>query len=46
MTRMGRLSLKQILIAIALGAIFATLQGEPPVRLASSAPVCTAQPGC
>ncbi len=29
---MARLSLKQILIAIALGALFATLQGEPPIH--------------
>jgi len=28
---MARLSLRQILIAIALGALFASLQGDPPV---------------
>jgi hypothetical protein len=28
---MGRLTLRQILIAIALGALFAALQGESPV---------------
>ncbi len=32
---MARLTLKQILIAIALGALFAALQGEPPVHLAN-----------
>ncbi|HTO97043.1 MAG TPA: hypothetical protein VMK66_08395 [Myxococcales bacterium] len=28
---MRRLSLKQILVAIAVGALFATLQGDPPL---------------
>ena len=28
---MARLSLRQILLAIAVGAVFATLQGDPPV---------------
>ena len=28
---MARLSFRQILLAIAIGAIFATLQGDPPV---------------
>lgn len=46
---MARLSLKQLLFAIALGALFATLQGEAPVpalaRLSRLPPVtCTAQP--
>ncbi len=46
---MTRLSLKQLLLAIALGALFATLQGEAPVKALASlsrmtpAPICTAQ---
>jgi hypothetical protein len=28
---MARLTLRQILIAIALGAVFASLQGDPPI---------------
>ena len=28
---MARLTLRQILIAIALGVVFASLQGDPPV---------------
>lgn len=28
---MARLSLKQVLVAVILGALFATLQGDPPV---------------
>lgn len=42
---MARLSWKQVLIAIALGAVFATLQGDPPVpALRKLALVCPAQP--
>ena len=41
---MARLSWKQVLVAIALGAIFATLQGDPPVpALRKLALVCSAQ---
>ena len=41
---MARLSWKQVLVAIALGAIFATLQGDPPVpALRRLARVCSAQ---
>jgi hypothetical protein len=41
---MARLSWKQVLVAIALGAIFATLQGDPPVpALRRLALVCSAQ---
>jgi hypothetical protein len=29
---MARLTWKQLLFAVALGAIFAALQGDPPVR--------------
>lgn len=29
---MTRLSWKQILVAVALGAVFAALQGDPPVH--------------
>jgi hypothetical protein len=29
---MGRMNWKQMLVAVALGAIFAALQGDPPVR--------------
>ena len=29
---MARLSAKQLLVAIALGVLFAALQGEPPVH--------------
>ncbi len=42
---MARLSLKQILLAIVLGALFATLQGDPPVpALRRLALVCSARP--
>jgi hypothetical protein len=45
---MARLTLRQIIIAIALGTLFATLQGESPLRsvpLASA--TCSEQPsGC
>ncbi|MGE5048599.1 MAG: hypothetical protein ACM3PC_08540 [Deltaproteobacteria bacterium] len=41
---MARLSWKQVLVAIALGAIFATLQGDPPVpALRNLALVCSPQ---
>ncbi len=40
---MARLTFKQILIAIAFGAIFAALQGEPPVHLAKATADCTQQ---
>ena len=41
---MSRLTLRQILIAIAVGAIFAALQGESPVPAPArmSAPLCAA----
>jgi hypothetical protein len=32
---MSRLTLRQLLVAIAVGAIFATLQGDPPLRALS-----------
>ena len=32
---MARLNWKQLLVAVALGAIFASLQGDPPVRALS-----------
>jgi hypothetical protein len=39
---MARLSWKQVLVAIALGAVFATLQGDPPVpALRKLALVCS-----
>ncbi|HZX94495.1 MAG TPA: hypothetical protein VFE90_08250 [Myxococcales bacterium] len=42
---MARLTFKQVLVAIALGALFATLQGDPPLpMLKRLALVCTAQP--
>jgi hypothetical protein len=42
---MARLSWKQVLVAIVLGAFFATLQGEPPVAaLRKLALVCAAGP--
>ena len=42
---MARLSLKQLVFAIAVGALFAALQGDPPVRALSrlSTVTCTAQ---
>ena len=45
---MGRLTLRQILIAIALGTLFAALQGESPLRSVSMAgATCSDQPsGC
>lgn len=40
---MARLSLKQVLVAVILGALFATLQGDPPVpALRRLALVCAA----
>ena len=44
---MRRLTLRQILVAIAVGALFASLQGDPPVpALKMLAHVtCAAQPG-
>ena len=46
---MARLSMRQILLAIAIGAIFATLQGESPVpalRKPAAVAACTVtQPG-
>jgi hypothetical protein len=42
---MARLSFKQVLIAIVLGALFATLQGDPPVpALRRLALICSSQP--
>jgi hypothetical protein len=43
---MARLTLRQILIAIALGALFASLQGDPPVPALRKLAVvsCTVQP--
>ena len=43
---MARLSFRQILLAIAIGAIFATLQGDPPVAALKNLAVatCTASP--
>lgn len=38
---MARLSWKQILIAAALGAVFAALQGDPPVHAMSKLAVVT-----
>jgi hypothetical protein len=29
---MSKLTIRQLLVAIAVGALFATLQGDPPVR--------------
>ncbi len=45
---MARLTLRQLLIAIALGLIFAALQGESPlVGPVATAQVCSEQPsGC
>ena len=42
---MARLSLKQILLAAAVGALFAALQGDPPVPQMSrlSALTCSVQ---
>lgn len=43
---MARLSLRQILFAIAVGAVFAALQGDPPVPQMArlSALTCSVQP--
>jgi len=43
---MARLSFRQILLAIAIGAIFATLQGDPPVPALEKLDVvtCKAEP--
>jgi hypothetical protein len=38
---MARLNWKQMLIAVALGALFATLQGEPPFRAFGKLPAST-----
>lgn len=38
---MARLSFRQILLAIAIGAIFATLQGEAPVQALNKLAVAT-----
>ena len=44
---MGRLTLRQIIIAIALGTLFAALQGESPLRSAPLASICSEQEsGC
>jgi hypothetical protein len=45
---MARLSLRQIIIAIALGTLFAALQGESPLRSGPLAnAICSEQPsGC
>jgi hypothetical protein len=45
---MARLTLRQIIIAIALGTLFATLQGESPLRNAplASATCSEQQSGC
>ena len=43
---MARLTWKQLLFAVALGAIFASLQGDPPVRALSklSSVTCSLRP--
>jgi hypothetical protein len=45
---MARLTLRQIIIAIALGTLFAALQGESPLRSASTASATCSeqQSGC
>jgi len=45
---MTRLTLRQILIAIALGALFASLQGDPPVAALKKLALvsCTAKDHC
>ena len=45
---MRRLSLRQILVAIAVGALFAALQGDPPVPAlrALAGLGCAAQSHC
>jgi hypothetical protein len=40
---MARLSLKQLLFAIALGALFAALQGEAPVPALAKLVPCASQ---
>ncbi len=42
---MARLSFRQILLAIAIGAIFATLQGEAPVPALKKLAVATCTVG-
>jgi hypothetical protein len=45
---MTRLTLRQILIAIALGVLFASLQGDPPVAALKKLALvsCTAKDHC
>jgi hypothetical protein len=45
---MTRLTLRQILIAIAFGALFASLQGDPPVAALKKLALvsCTAKDHC
>jgi hypothetical protein len=45
---MAKLTLRQLIIAIAVGALFAALQGESPLRDSiAGGPICSEQPtGC